>query len=188
MNKEEIAKSYPDAIPVVTDAQMAEAVPAETIEQFESKEVVSGDVVQQDVSAEKGLMSEAVAPENVVSQAAESDVSTSIPTDFLNVQFEQDSTSVTARSEKDIKAFAQELKHRPNARLEIIGYSDNSGDRGQNIIISEKRAKSVKALFERYGVASSKMTAIGKGDLNPIASNETAEGRAENRRVEVELK
>ena len=106
----------------------------------------------------------------------------------LNVRFEPSSINVTAASRSGIKSFANFLKRYPNANVNIVGYSDTSGNRARNRLISEQRAQRVKRLLVSYGVASSKMTAMGKGDLNPIATNDTPEGREQNRRVEVEIR
>ncbi len=106
----------------------------------------------------------------------------------LDVRFEPNSFDVTLASKSAIKAFAKFLKRYPNANVKIVGYTDTSGNRARNRLISEKRAQRVKQLLVGYGVSSSRMRAIGKGDLNPIATNDTAEGREQNRRVEVEIR
>lgn len=106
----------------------------------------------------------------------------------LDVQFEPNSINVTTASKSGIKSFATFLKRYPNANVQIVGYSDTSGNRARNRLISEQRAERVKKLLSGHGVSVSRMTAIGKGDLNPIATNDTAEGREKNRRVEVEIR
>ncbi len=106
----------------------------------------------------------------------------------LDVRFEPDSFNVTPASKSAIQAFAKFLKRYPNANVKIVGYTDTSGNRARNRLISEKRAQRVKQLLVSYGVSSSRMQAIGKGDLNPIATNDTAQGREQNRRVEVEIR
>jgi OOP family OmpA-OmpF porin len=105
----------------------------------------------------------------------------------LDVQFESNSFHVTPASKPRIQEFAQFLKRYPNAKVKIVGYSDSSGDREKNKILSKKRAESVKQLLVSYGISASKITAIGKGDLNPIATNDTPEGREKNRRIEAEI-
>ncbi len=106
----------------------------------------------------------------------------------LDVRFEPNSFDVTPASRSAIVAFAKYLKRYPNANVQIVGYTDSSGNRAKNKRISTKRAQRVKELLVQYGVLASRMRAIGKGDLNPIASNDTPEGREQNRRVEVEIK
>ncbi len=105
----------------------------------------------------------------------------------LDVRFEPNSYLVTPASKPSIKSFANFLKRYPNARVKIVGYTDTSGTRSRNRLLSEKRAESVKQLLVSYGISRGKITAIGKGDLNPIATNDTAEGREQNRRIEAEI-
>ena len=106
----------------------------------------------------------------------------------LDVQFDSGSFHVTPASKPRIKKFAQFLKRYPNAHVRIVGYTDASGNRIQNKILSTQRAQSVKNLLITYGIPGSKITVIGKGDLSPIATNDTPEGREKNRRIEAEIK
>jgi OOP family OmpA-OmpF porin len=106
----------------------------------------------------------------------------------LNVKFDPNSSMISATSKINIREFAQFLKRYPNAKVSVVGYTDTSGNRESNKRLSAKRAQIVKNLLIKYGVAASKITAVGKGELNPIATNDTAEGREKNRRIEVEIK
>jgi OOP family OmpA-OmpF porin len=106
----------------------------------------------------------------------------------LEVRFDPNSYMVTFDSKPKISEFANFMRRYPNAKITIIGYTDTSGHRAQNKILSLKRAQSVKSLLVKYGISGSKITAIGKGDLNPIAPNDTVEGREKNRRIEAVLK
>ncbi len=106
----------------------------------------------------------------------------------LEVKFEPNSANVTFESKPSLAKFANYLKRYPKAHITITGYTDTSGDRVRNQLLSQQRADSVKRLLVSYGVKASRITAIGKGDLNPIAPNDTPEGRAENRRIEVEIR
>ncbi|MEO1937580.1 MAG: OmpA family protein, partial [Sulfurimonas sp.] len=83
--------------------------------------------------------------------------------------------------------YAAFLKRNTNYSAKIVGYTDNVGSEAYNQKLSERRAKAVmNALIER-GVDAKQLSAIGMGELNPVASNDTAEGRAQNRRIEAQM-
>jgi outer membrane protein OmpA-like peptidoglycan-associated protein len=69
--------------------------------------------------------------------------------------------------------------------MTIEGYTDNTGSEAANLKLSEDRAKAVRDFFEAQGIASNRLTYAGKGPADPVASNDTPDGRAKNRRVEV---
>ncbi|HHC7130281.1 TPA: outer membrane beta-barrel protein [Vibrio parahaemolyticus] len=73
----------------------------------------------------------------------------------------------------------------PQARVEITGYSDTTGSAAYNQQLTEKRAQSVANQFKAQGIADERMTVRGLGEENPVASNETRQGRETNRRVEI---
>ena len=72
----------------------------------------------------------------------------------------------------------------PSYRVVLSGHTDSVGTEAYNQKLSEKRANAVAKALEELGVSADKITSIGYGELKPIASNKTKEGRAENRRVE----
>jgi outer membrane protein OmpA-like peptidoglycan-associated protein len=74
---------------------------------------------------------------------------------------------------------------RPDANLMVTGHTDDRGDAQSNLKLSAARAEAVKAYLVQHGVAADRIIARGEGAANPVADNETAEGRAKNRRVEV---
>lgn len=79
---------------------------------------------------------------------------------------------------------ALQLKQDPSATAEIIGYSDNAGSEASNQSISEQRAKNtMNYLVSRHGIDPSRVTSRGVGSADPVASNDSSEGRAMNRRV-----
>ena len=77
------------------------------------------------------------------------------------------------------------LPNFPDYNLLILGYTDNVGNDIFNQLLSEKRAKTCFDYLVNKGVNPNRMTTTGFGEMNPIATNDTAEGRAENRRVMV---
>ena len=77
------------------------------------------------------------------------------------------------------------LKGYPDLRIEIQGHTDSQGRKDYNLKLSERRAQTVKSFLIIYGIDASRMTTKGYGPDKPVASNETDEGRALNRRVEL---
>ena len=79
------------------------------------------------------------------------------------------------------------LKANPSRSVKVAGYTDSVGSDKYNQGLSERRAKSVRDYLVSKGVDASRLTSMGFGESNPIATNDTAEGRALNRRVELNL-
>ena len=80
-----------------------------------------------------------------------------------------------------------DLKKYPNAKVRVAGYTDSYGDANYNIDLSQRRAKAVAMELVRDGVPAKNVTFIGYGEANPVATNKTAAGRYQNRRVELEI-
>jgi chemotaxis protein MotB len=79
------------------------------------------------------------------------------------------------------------MLYTPDATLDIKGYTDSSGSYNYNVSVSEFRANTIKLYLVGKGIENSRINALGLGPENPIASNENAEGRSKNRRVEIEV-
>ena len=84
-----------------------------------------------------------------------------------------------------LSRFATSLKNDPNTNVQIFGHTDNTGSRAVNEKLSKQRADAVLNYLQNNGVASSRMESYGLAYDYPVASNDTKEGRAQNRRVEV---
>jgi outer membrane protein OmpA-like peptidoglycan-associated protein len=78
------------------------------------------------------------------------------------------------------------LNKSPETRFEIVGHADSTGAADYNQGLSERRALAVADYFERNGVARDRFITSGRGEMDPVASNETKEGRARNRRVDIQ--
>jgi outer membrane protein OmpA-like peptidoglycan-associated protein len=87
----------------------------------------------------------------------------------------------------EIDKIAETLKAHPDARVDIEGYTDNVGRESSNVALSHARAAAVMNALKGMGVSIDRMTIEGHGSQGPIASNTTADGRAQNRRVQVEM-
>jgi OOP family OmpA-OmpF porin len=105
----------------------------------------------------------------------------------LHINFANDSAEIPASANDLLDKYADFLKRNTNYSAKIVGYTDSVGSASYNQKLSERRAKAVmNALIER-GVDPKQLSAIGMGELNPVASNDTPEGRAQNRRIEAEM-
>ena len=104
----------------------------------------------------------------------------------LNFKFDTD-TVVDADGTAKVDNFANFLKESPAYNASIIGHTDSVGKEGYNQKLSEKRAAIVKSMLVDRGVEASRLSTSGMGETQPIATNKTKAGRAENRRIEVEL-
>jgi OOP family OmpA-OmpF porin len=106
----------------------------------------------------------------------------------LQVQFDFDKAVVKPKFHDHLRGVANFLKTYPNTRITLDGHTCWIGTEEYNYDLSERRAESVKAyLIDKFGIAASRLTTRGYGESRPIASNDTKEGRKENRRVMAEI-
>ena len=105
----------------------------------------------------------------------------------LSVTFPPNKFNVDEKLISQLENFASFLRNNPGYDVIIYGYTDSIGNDKKNLKLSQRRADAVKEALTRYSISSIRMTAIGKGEADPVADNETKEGRAQNRRIEVEL-
>lgn len=103
------------------------------------------------------------------------------------ILFAIDSSELQPAARKTIESMAKVLNDYPDTNILIEGDTDNTGTSTYNQALSERRAQAVADYHIRLGVAGSRISTIGLGESNPIASNDTADGRQQNRRVEVAI-
>jgi outer membrane protein OmpA-like peptidoglycan-associated protein len=101
------------------------------------------------------------------------------------ILFKTGSAALSAEADAALSRIAYNLNQNPKTYATIVGYTDNTGTAQVNDALSLQRAQAVMDYLVSQGVASSRLTAKGDGSNNPVASNDTAAGRAQNRRVEI---
>jgi outer membrane protein OmpA-like peptidoglycan-associated protein len=100
------------------------------------------------------------------------------------VNFAFDSSNLTSVAQTNLDKLAQVLNNNPDTNINIYGHTDSKGADDYNMKLSERRANAVKAYLSSKGISSNRMMAKGEGESQPVATNDTDAGRAQNRRVE----
>ena len=101
------------------------------------------------------------------------------------ILFATNKSNLSAEAKSNLKKFADEMKDLSDTDITIYGHTDNTGSAEVNERLSLQRANAVSAELQADGIAKSRITTEGKSFTMPVADNSTAEGRAQNRRVEV---
>ncbi len=104
-----------------------------------------------------------------------------------NVFFDTGKWDVKSDSNSELERLIQLLNDIPNLKIEIAGHTDNTGNSTLNKNLSEKRAESVVKYLVNNGISASRLSAKGYGDTQPISSNDTKDGRSQNRRTEFRI-
>ena len=105
-----------------------------------------------------------------------------LPQDIL---FATGSTAVRPDLQRDLGAIANNLQSYPNSTIQVVGHTDSDGEAGFNQRLSEGRANAVASVLINNGVSGGRIRALGRGEDQPVASNLNAQGKAQNRRVEI---
>lgn len=103
------------------------------------------------------------------------------------INFRHNSDAIADDSVDQINKTANVLKKYPNAKVRVMGHTDSIGNPDYNVDLSERRAQAVAKQLVDAGVPAENVSFIGYGAAKPIATNKTREGRAQNRRVELEV-
>jgi len=106
----------------------------------------------------------------------------SLPQD---ITFASDSATLSSGIQSDLNAVATNLQSYPDSTVQVIGHTDSTGEAGYNQHLSVQRANSVVNVLAGAGVSFTRLQGIGRGEDQPLASNLTEEGKAQNRRVEI---
>lgn len=103
-----------------------------------------------------------------------------------DIQFDTGEATLKPASDETLKKIASLMQEHPDLRLLVEGHTDDTGSYEANMSLSKKRAAAVKeTLVSEYGIDAARLKTKGQGSTQPAASNDTEEGRAENRRVEL---
>ena len=111
-----------------------------------------------------------------------SSLTVTLPQDIL---FAVDSTTLTGALQNDLVSVAASLNRYPDTTVNVIGHTDNTGAAAYNQDLSQRRAQAVASVLINAGVGPQRIRSIGRGEDQPVASNLTPQGQAQNRRVEI---
>ena len=114
-----------------------------------------------------------------------SELIVTMPQDIL---FALDSAAVRSDLRRDLGVVAGNLQAYPNSTISIEGHTDNTGTANYNRILSQRRANAVADILVNNGVPPARLYAVGRGENEPVVSNLSATGRAQNRRVEIVIR
>jgi outer membrane protein OmpA-like peptidoglycan-associated protein len=118
--------------------------------------------------------------------ALSSDIAATGHTAVYGIYFDTAKAEVKPESDAALKEIAKLLQQTPTLKLFVVGHTDSVGALASNMDLSKRRADAVvAALTAKYGVAAARLAAQGCGPLAPVGSNDTEDGRAKNRRVEL---
>ncbi|MEO8192332.1 MAG: OmpA family protein [Gemmatimonadales bacterium] len=101
--------------------------------------------------------------------------------------FDFDSDRIRSEAAKNLQELARSLNKFGNSNLLIVGHTDSKGDDAYNMSLSQRRANAASAYLQSQGVPASRMTTSGRGEAEPVATNDTEAGMQQNRRVEIAI-
>lgn len=104
-----------------------------------------------------------------------------------SVTFGFDSSDLTTQARSSLNEVANVLRNYTDTRVNVAGHTDSTGDASYNQRLSERRAQAVGNYLSQNGVSSGRLNMRGYGETQPVASNDSDQGRAQNRRVEITL-
>jgi outer membrane protein OmpA-like peptidoglycan-associated protein len=132
---------------------------------------------------EKGAMAQEIVAD---ARAMATDISASGKSLIYGIYFDFNKAEVKPESEPALNEISKLLRQDPKLKLYVAGHTDNVGGFDYNMKLSQQRADAVvKELISKYKVDISRLRAVGIGPVSPVTSNETEEGKAKNRRVEL---
>lgn len=103
------------------------------------------------------------------------------------IEFDSGSANLTEAGKLILNEIAAEIGKLGDRRVEIVGHTDNEGSASNNLILSRARAEAVRQFLARTGIPTTRLTTLGMGASQPVASNDEADGRRRNRRIEFRI-
>nr|WP_281842312.1 OmpA family protein [Sinisalibacter aestuarii] len=143
---------------------------------------IVGGVIGQELDKQAGELRTSFGDSRIGVVNTGSSLVVTMPQDIL---FATDSATLSGPLRSDLAVLARHLNKYPDSNVQVVGHTDNVGSAAYNLNLSRQRASAVAAELISGGVSSGRVTSIGRGEDQPVASNLTAEGRAQNRRVEI---
>jgi outer membrane protein OmpA-like peptidoglycan-associated protein len=143
---------------------------------------------QRGVSYQLWIIEEAQMKQDIVIDAKSmyNDINSQGRVALYGIYFDFDKSEVKPESDPTLGQISKLLSENPSLNLYVVGHTDNVGDFNYNMKLSEARAEAVvKELISKYKIAKDRLTPAGVGPLCPVTSNDTEEGKAQNRRVEL---
>jgi outer membrane protein OmpA-like peptidoglycan-associated protein len=101
--------------------------------------------------------------------------------------YAQESDELTPASRDNLRRLATNFEKYPNTRIMIVAHTDSQGGTEKNLSLSDRRAQALCSFLEQVGVNRGRMTPLGRGDAEPVATNDTDAGRQWNRRIEIAI-
>jgi len=127
-----------------------------------------------------------VAPAPAPKPAPVAEVKEDSPAAFIGF-FDTDMAVLKPVATQELDVYSDYMTRNPDKNVKVTGHTDSTGSEAYNQALSERRAAAVKIYLEGKGIDGSRIAAKGMGESQPAADNSTAEGRAQNRRVELEI-
>jgi outer membrane protein OmpA-like peptidoglycan-associated protein len=175
---EKAAAERAAALAQMTAAQRAAA------EKAEAERLAAEKAAAERAAAERAAAERATAQQQVAAPAYKTVMLTK-PITLEGTSFASGSALLNPSAHSQLDQVVEFANVNKEADLTITGYTDDRGDAKKNVALSAARADAVKAYLVKKGVAAERLTTKGAASANPVASNATAEGRAKNRRVEI---
>ena len=125
--------------------------------------------------------------ENKGCPVIEEEVKEAIKTAFNNLEFYSGKSVIKSSSYASLQNLAKILNEHPEFKLRIAGHTDSDGSESSNLLLSRKRAIAVKSYLKQYGINDGVFIIEAYGETQPLATNNTTEGKQKNRRVEMEI-